>query len=269
MVHVLGGAWVSVAGVAAARVLGLPVVVTPFVHPGYWRDDPASLRSYRRADAVLATLESDAADLERLGVPRELISVCGLPVPGVSGHHVKDGDPLAVFVGARVPHKGVDLLRGAARLVWERVPEARFAYVGPGPRLEDPDPRELDVGALPDEARDEWLARATVLCLPSASESFGLVVAEAWSAHTPVVTSDIPVLKELVEAARGGLAVPREAQALADALSTLLADRGEAERLGEAGYRHWDAQYRPERVAVRHVAVYSALLEASRHPSRR
>ena len=129
VVHVLGGAWVSVAGVEAARALSRPVAVTPFVHRGYWRDDPASVRCYRRADAVLATLEADAAELRALGVPADRINVCGLPVPAAGdATRTPESPPLILFVGARVQHKGIDLLRAAARTVWEAHPQARFAF---------------------------------------------------------------------------------------------------------------------------------------------
>jgi glycosyltransferase involved in cell wall biosynthesis len=268
VVHVLGGAWVSVAGVEAARALGRPVAVTPFVHPGHWRDDPASIRSYRGADAVLATVQTDADDLARLGVPTGLISVCGLPVPQVASEPSRAEERLVLFAGARVPHKGIDLLRRAARAVWEQQPGVRFAYVGPGPPLDDADARELDVGPVSDDERHSWFARASVLCLPSASESFGLVVAEAWSARKPVVTADIPVLREQVEAARGGLAVSRSPAKIAEALLRVLGDCRLAEQMGHDGFEHWRVRYRPEAVAERHAAVYSALLERSRHPSR-
>jgi glycosyltransferase involved in cell wall biosynthesis len=259
IVHVLGGAWISVAAVEAARALGRPVAVTPFVHPGYWRDDPASIRSYRRAEAVLATVQTEAEDLARLGVPKRLISVCGLPVPQVASELSRAEEALVLFAGARVPHKGIDLLRGAARTVWEHQPAVRFAYVGPGPRLNDADPRELDIGPVSDKERGAWFARASVLCLPSASESFGLVVAEAWSARKPVVTSNIPVLRKLVEEAGGGLAVQREPRALADALLSLLADRAQADEMGQAGFRHWRDRYRPEQVAKRHLDLYEEI----------
>jgi glycosyltransferase involved in cell wall biosynthesis len=256
VVHVLGGAWISTAAVEAARRSRTPVVVTPFVHRGYWRDDPASVRSYRRADAVLATTEADAAELRAVGVPAAAIAVCGLPVPGVQREVEREREPLVVFAGARVPHKGLHLVREAARLVWTEEPDVRFAYIGPGAALANLDPREFDVGAISDEERDEWLGRAWALALPSASESFGLVVAEAWSARTPVVTSEIPVLQELVTRARGGLTVPRTATANARAILALVRDRELARGLGESGFSFWNRELRSEAIALRHVELY-------------
>lgn len=265
VVHVLGGAWVSVAGVAAARALGLPVAVTPFVHRGFWRDDPASVRSYRQTDTVLATVEADAEALRSLGVPDDKIEVCGLPVPAAAdGVSRPERPPIVLFVGARVPHKGIDELRAAARRVWTIEPEARFAYVGPGERLRDADPRELDIGPVSDGERGTWLERATLLCLPSSTESFGLVVAESWSVRRPVVTSGIPVLRELVERSGGGFAVPRDPGAIAVAIVELLTDHGLADRMGGSGFEHWKREYEPEAAAERHLAIYAAIRERRR-----
>jgi glycosyltransferase involved in cell wall biosynthesis len=257
VVHVLGGAWVSVAGVEAARRLAVPVVVTPFVHRGFWRDDPASLRSYRHADVVLATTEADARDLRALGVPAKKIRVAGLPVPKVAeATGVPEEPPIVLFAGARVQHKGIELLRASARGVWETWPDTRFAYIGPGEALRELDPRELDVGRVSDSERGDWFSRATLVCLPSSSESFGLVVAEAWSAGKPVVTSDIAVLRELVEGSEGGYAVPRNVPAITAAIAKLLNQPELARDLGRAGFRYWSEQCRPEAVATRHLIVY-------------
>jgi len=43
------------------------------------------------------------------------------------------------------------------------------------------------------------------LILPSIQESFGLVIIESWARNKPVITTDIPPLKELVTSSQGGL----------------------------------------------------------------
>jgi glycosyltransferase involved in cell wall biosynthesis len=255
VVHVLGGDLLAVAAVDAAHRTRIPAVVSPFAHPGQWGDDAASARAYREAELVLATTEADAAVYRGLGVPAERVRVVGLPVPGVEGN----GEPeagLVLVLGARRPTKGIDLMLAAAGELWARRPEARFAFVGPGDPLPSNDPRVLDVGEVSEAERAAWLRRAAVLCLPSESESFGLVVAEAWSAGVPVVASDIPVLRELVAAAGGGLLAAREPAAMAGALDRLLADPAAARRMGAAGREHWARHLQPRAVADAYVALY-------------
>jgi glycosyltransferase involved in cell wall biosynthesis len=242
------------------------VAVSPFAHLGEWGDDSGSVRAYRHADAVLATSEADAAGYRGLGVPARQIHVVGLPVPDVlggaeptDGYRLPGDGPLVVYLGQRRPTKRLDLLLAATEHVWRTNPTARFAFVGPGSPLSSEDPRILDVGRVSDAERGHWLARADLLCLPSSSESFGLVVPEAWSQRVPVVVSDIPVLRELVSASGGGIVAGADPESFARAIGSLLDDPARARALGEAGYDYWRAQLSPGAVAERHLAIYERL----------
>jgi glycosyltransferase involved in cell wall biosynthesis len=215
---------------------------------------------------VLATTAADAAGYRALGVPAQRIHVVGLPVPDVlkvadttGGRRLGDDGPVVVYLGQRRPTKRLDLLLAATEHVWASNPNARFAFVGPGSPLSARDPRILDVGRVSDPERGRWLARADLLCLPSSSESFGLVVPEAWSQRVPVVVSDIPVLAELVSASGGGLVASADPKSFAQAINSLLDNPARARALGEAGYDYWRAQLAPGAVAERHLAIYERL----------
>jgi glycosyltransferase involved in cell wall biosynthesis len=267
VVHVLGGEWLAVATVDLCRRMHVPVVITPFIHRGAWGDDAGSVRAYSRADRVLATLECDARVLSLLGVEPQKIEICGVPCRGLtpgSAHLVADrlpaDAPLVTFIGDRRPNKGVDLLLAAADLIWGTSPHVHFAFVGTGPALRSGDPRVLDVGPVADRERSAWVDRCSVLALPSESETFGIVVAEAWSLRRPVVVSDIPPLRELVGGARGGVVVSRNPAALADAILAVLASSASARDMGARGYEFWRSTYTPEVVAARHESVYQRVI---------
>jgi glycosyltransferase involved in cell wall biosynthesis len=169
--------------------------------------------------------------------------------------------PLVLFLGIRRAHKGHDLLVDAAPGVCASVPSATFAFVGPGSALaETPGARVLDVGEVDDDERAAWLDAADVLCLPSASETFGVAVLEAWSARKPVLVSDIPPLRELIVRSGGGEVAPRDPNAIAEALTRLLADPSRLRTLGESGRRFWAAGYTVQAVAGRHEELYSSLV---------
>ena len=75
-----------------------------------------------------------------------------------------------------------------------------------------------------------------VLALPSLSEGFGLVAAEAGACGVPVVAARASSLPEIVDDGVSGLlTAPGDPVALAAALRRLLADPGLAARLGAAG----------------------------------
>jgi glycosyltransferase involved in cell wall biosynthesis len=111
-----------------------------------------------------------------------------------------------------------------------------------------------------------WLTRADVLALPSVSESFGMVVAEAWSQAVPVLVSDIPVLRELVEGSGGGLVSTPDRSSFAAAIRTLLDNPDASRAMGRAGRDYWLSELTPDAVADRHLAVYERVL-AARAPS--
>lgn len=266
IVHVICGGNLASAAVQAAKMLGVPSVVTPFAHPGQHDDDAASAAAYRCADAVVATTDTDASLYRDLGVEDGRITIAGVCSQGLAAgggaslrHREGIEGPLVVFVGVRRAHKGLDLLLSAIPEVLSQRPQAVFAFIGPGDPLLRRGSEIRDLGALDDDTKAAWVEAADVLCLPSEFESFGLVVTEAWSVGTPVVASDLPVLRELITAGHGGITVPREPRALARGLSSLLDDVRRARYLGESGRAYWHAHYRPGLVAELHERLYGRL----------
>lgn len=92
-----------------------------------------------------------------------------------------------------------------------------------------------------------WYRAADVVAVPSRSESFGLVAAEAQACGTPVVAAGVGGLRSVVRDGVSGVLVPgHEAEAWARTLGDLLADPARRAELGAGGARHagrrgWDA----------------------------
>jgi glycosyltransferase involved in cell wall biosynthesis len=276
VLHVWGTDLLAANGLGAARRTGVPMIVTPMLHAGQWGDDPASVRTYRQANRVLALLNAERDALLRLGVPEERASVCGACSPGVplgSGAELRrrlgiEG-PLVVFLGMRRPYKGHDLLLEAASQLTGARPKVCFAFVGPGEPLPQTEfgPRIIDGGQVDEAGRGAWLEAADLLCLPSAHEIFPISVLEAFSARTPVLVSDLPPLRELISRSGGGRAVERTVPALAAALRAMLADPVALRRMGDAGHAFWEAGFKPEAFARRHEQVYKRVVaEAALRP---
>jgi glycosyltransferase involved in cell wall biosynthesis len=268
VLHMWGGDLVAAAAVKAARQLGVPSVVTPFAHRGQWGDGPADAFAYRAADRVIGLLDTDAAVYRALGVSKERLAVCGvcssgLPSGGGSELRVRLGisGPLVLFLGVRRPYKGFDLLMASAALVAERLPGVTFAFVGPGPALTtaSSSTRLLDVGVVDDAEKAAWLDAADLLCLPSRGEIFPGSILEAWSVGTPVLVSDLPTLRELVEKASGGVVAELECEAIAAAIIELLGDPERLLALGEAGRNFWSENCTVEAVAAWHEQLYTTL----------
>ena len=128
-----------------------------------------------------------------------------------------------LFVGAREPRKGLDVLLAAhARWRADDADAPPLVLLGPpgwGAPLPLPDDGSVRVlgPAAADEVRDA-VAGAAAVALPSRDEGFGLPVAEALACGVPVVASDLPVLREVSGGAAVHVAVG-DVEALADGLA--------------------------------------------------
>jgi len=143
--------------------------------------------------------------------------------------------PFMLFVGAMSPHKGLDVLLAARRLMADPPPLVVLGI----PRSQDIVAGEPGVIVVPRVPHPQVLASwraAEVGVVPSRwAEPFGLVAVEAMACGTPVVASDTGGLHDIVADGRSGrLVPPGDAEALARALAELLADESLRRQLGEA-----------------------------------
>jgi glycosyltransferase involved in cell wall biosynthesis len=269
VVHMWTGDLLSSAAVHGAHSAGVPAIVSPVAHRDQWGYDPASLRAYRRADKVLALLETEADLYRENGVPDELIAVSGVCTPQVplvadAGSRLGVSGPLVLFLGARREYKGFDLLIRAAPRIAEAVPDAKLAFVGPGDPLAASNGNVIDVGLVDEDEKALWLNAASTLCLPSEAEILPSSILEGWSVGTPAVTSDIPTLKELIDTTGGGAYTSRDVDELSALLIELLRDEERLRGMGDAGRRAWQERFTPDAVARWHEGVYERAIASRR-----
>jgi teichuronic acid biosynthesis glycosyltransferase TuaC len=172
-----------------------------------------------------------------------------------------------LFVGSFVPGKGVRFLIDAFTLVARKSGEVRLVLVGEGEEREMlwERARLQGVGDLVDfigaESPDRVplrMSEADCLVLPSLSEGSSNVVLEAMASSLPVVASDIPGMREIVQDGHTGLlAKPQDAVDLAEKLLNIVRDRELRRRMGAKARESvlsmglgWDA------VAKRYLEVY-------------
>jgi phosphatidyl-myo-inositol alpha-mannosyltransferase len=116
------------------------------------------------------------------------------------------------------------------------------------------------LGPVPDRERDAELRTAALLTAPATgSESFGMVLLEAFARATPVVASAIDGYAELVRPGTGVLVPPSDPGALAAAVIDLIRDDARRAELGAGGRREAEQHYAWERVAERLERIYERL----------
>lgn len=115
--------------------------------------------------------------------------------------------PLFLFVGGLVQRKGIIELIEAMPHVLTLRPEVHLAIIGPGPLRDRMEQRchELGIssavtflGAIPNRELPPYFASADIFILPSHSEGFGLVYAEALSSGTLAIAADLPPVHDII-----------------------------------------------------------------------
>lgn len=198
---------------------------------------------------VVVTSRATAVTLEGFGVPPERIEVVEPgtdPAPLARG---SDGGPLQLLcVATLIARKGHEVLFNALAASTDR--QWKLCCVGSLER--DPPTAQrlrahLKTLCLEDriELRGELEGAALAGCydcadvfvLPTLYEGYGMVVAEALARGLPVVSTTTGAIEELVGEGAGLLVPPGDQDALASALSRVIADAPLRRRLAEGARR--------------------------------
>lgn len=259
---------------------GAAVVNVVAVVPGASRHEGsrAAVRAVRRAlgvatrsrvdryiavsEAVAAGLAADGADPDRVTV---ILNGVDMPKLDDAAKHqdalpaLPDG-PIVACIARLEPVKGVEYFVRAAALVEGAV----FAIAGTGslePRLREiaaaqsGGSRVVFLGSIPSAAA--LMARADVVVVPSLSEAFGLVAAEAMALGRPVVATRVGGLPEVVVDNGSGLLVDAgDPVAIAEALRKVLGDRDMGNRLAAAACVRARMLFDADRMASAYVDVF-------------
>lgn len=184
--------------------------------------------------------------LLRLGVSEGLVHVIPLGLAQLNQKHLPrkrareyyslPEGPLIGYLGHYSPIKGVPVLLSAFEQLVQRMPEARLALAWSGKgedaarvkRMMDKEPLRERVSQMGIVDANVFLSALDVCVLPFVHSSFPhfpLVLLEAFAAGTPVITSDLGGLSEIVEDGTTGLLVaPDDPEALAAAMREILED---------------------------------------------
>jgi glycosyltransferase involved in cell wall biosynthesis len=216
-----------------------------------------------RISADQIVVAPDGVDLERFETPLDGAAVraeLGIPVDGF----------VAGYAGSLYPGRGIELLLDLAR----RLPRVVFLFVGG--TEEEVEQRRCEatqmalrnvqfVGFVPNSDLPPYLAACNSLLMPYQPQvsvtpdgrgntvhiMSPMKMFEYMAARRLIISSDLPVLHEVLNQSNAVLISPTEANAWQQALETTMADRDWADRLAEQAYR--DVQHYTWRKRVQHV----------------
>ncbi len=168
-----------------------------------------------------------------------------------------------IFVGRLVRHKGIEYLLQAIRQL-----EARLLVIGGGDYagklrgLAESlglGEKVVFVGHVPESEKPEYFAACDLLVLPSVSrlEAFGIAALEAMASGKPVVVSDVPGVREVIDdGVEGLLAEPMNPDDIAIKVRHLLEDPQERKAMGLAGRRKVEKSFTVQKVVDGLEALY-------------
>ena len=181
--------------------------------------------------------------VEWAGLPIERVVVVGNgvgPVFGPVGPQHTPGYPYIFYAGNHKPHKNLErLLQGFARsglghdvrLILTGAPAAALSQQLTALKLQE---RVVYAGPLTDTALAAYYRGALALVCPSLYEGFGLPPLEAMACGTPVVTSNLTALPEVVGDA-AVLVDPYDVEAIAWGLQRVVEDSALRQALSHQG----------------------------------
>jgi len=284
------GVWLpsNIAAAVAARRWGVPLVVstrgmlTPWALRHHrWKKRLAWVAYQkwvlRRAALFHVTSQEEVDALRDLGLDQPAAVIPnGVPLPERPAPEASEETPRrALFLSRLHPKKGLPMLLEA----WAAVgPEGWcLELVGPS---EDGHRGELEaqarrlgledqvrfVGPVSDDEKWDVYRRADLFVLPTHSENFGIVVAEALAAGVPALTTTGAPWGDL-EAHDCGWWVDPDVDAIADALADAVARGPEARAaMGRRGRRLVEARYSWEGVAAQMRDAYQWVVEGGAPP---
>ena len=227
--------------------------------------------------AVLVQNPDDFALVAKLGVPKEAIAL--IPGSGVDTEILtplpEPAGPFTVaFVGRLLDDKGVRTLVRAHELLAQHGFAVRTLLAGePDPSNPASIPQHVLAGwrRIPglqllghvEDIRRVW-AQAHVAVLPSRREGLPKSLLEGATCGRPLIATDVPGCREIARNGINALLIPMDdAEALADAIQTLMMDADLRTRFASASRQIAVTEYSNARIGSEITALYSHLLDGA------
>jgi glycosyltransferase involved in cell wall biosynthesis len=183
---------------------------------------------------------------------------------GVGLEQAAAPDPRRIlYSGGLSRTRGIPLALAAVRAARRQLPDLRLELIGwvldaeTGHAIQEAEregwcshiPR-LGAPALRERAQGAGVGLVTLLPLPNYLQALPTKLFEYMAMGIPVLASDFPLWRQLVEEAGAGRLAAPEPEAVAQALVQMCSDPRRLERYAEAGRRAYRERYRWEREAA-------------------
>lgn len=267
-----------------AQRLGYKVVLTPhgmlepwIMQRHYWTRKLPALWLYQKkavakADCLHATAESEKENLLKLGYNRNIEVIAnGIEVDSIAIKPSWKRNRQILFLSRIHVKKGIEFLLEAVAVLKEKLQGYAVYIAGEGDAAYidqlKAKAQSLGIGQLVKfcggvYGDEKWrlFRQSDVFVLPTYSENFGIVVAEALASGTPVITTKGTPWEEL-DMNHCGWWTEIGTKPLVDALNEFLSlNEQELEVMGENGRRLVEEKYSVKNMAEAMVRLYDKVL---------
>ena len=230
----------------------------------------------READRVISTTDSYATtsrtlwDIDVTVIPNAVdISRFNVHNDGkiIRDKYSCENEPLGLFVGRLVPHKGIGIL--IRSLTYTK--KGKLLIVGDGPYKKwlinlvkklDLKDRVIFVGPVDDYWLPSYYSATDAVILPSTSrlEAFGIVGLEGMASGKPLILSDIPGVRDVISEKEGYIVEPLDPSAIAAALEKIWSAPDMAREMGKRGRERVERLFSWEKVSKDIESVFTEIL---------
>ena len=141
-----------------------------------------------------------------------------------------------LFVGIDWERKGGPILLEAFRAILAYHPDAHLTIIGASPKIDIPNCHV--VGRVPIDKIDQYYRNASIFCLPTFLEPFGVAFIEAMTHQLPIIGTNIGAIPDfVVDDYNGYLVASRDVAALTTALLKILDDGEKRFTFGQKSYQ--------------------------------
>ncbi len=275
-------------GSVAARLAGVKQVINAFAGMGFVfiaksglakTLRPLLITVFRlllnhRSSHVVLQNQDDRDLFQQLGIGKaertHLIKGSGVSLTNFPATEEPQGTPIATFVGRMLWDKGVGELVEAARILNKNKTPLTIQLVGtPDPA----NPKSIPLETLEKWNKEgviQWLgrrddiaelwAKSHIAVLPSYREGLPKSLLEAASCGRPLIATDVPGCRELVNEGRNGLLVSsHDAITLAKALEKLALDPALRVQYGKQARQDVENEYSEQAVSEQIGQLYQGL----------
>lgn len=261
-----------------ARKKNIPYLITPrgmlepwILERNSWKKKIALFlyqsKALHKANHIHATAQLEANNIRKIGLPNPITIIPnGINLSEVKSIKSNYGSKKMIFLSRIHPKKGIELLLEAWRNINTQNWILEIAGNGDESYIKSLENSSLDlknvkfVGSKYEESKWDFIRSADVMVLPTFSENFGIVVAEALAVGVPVLTTFGAPWKDL-KTYRCGWWIDLTVEKLQTTLLSIFeTSTNEFEKMGERGVDLVKKKYNIKAISKEIKSLYEKIL---------